>query len=508
VLVALVAAGALLAACTSSPRTTWRQPTAPTAPSPSPAGFAVAPAQWRACPEVAQGIAGHQPRNTTIECATVKVPRDWANPGDGRTFDLSLLRSRATGQRDRIGSLMVNPGGPGGSGVELAVYLAESAPADVIARFDIVGFDPRGVGRSSPLACVADADKDALIGTDGDPRGAGFDDLVALTRRAYDACGRKYGDDLRLYSTAQAARDLDALRTAVGDDKLSYLGYSYGTLLGAVYAHLFPARARAMVLDGAVDPSADEIAAAEGQAAGFEHAFDDFATWCRQTPNLCPIGPDARATLTGLYAQLRDRPLRGPGGRSATVGIAQTAVVSALYAKTSWPRLAAALSDLRDGDPRRAFALSDGYWERDDGGHYSNMFEAFIAISCADEATTVPLERARQLQAEWRDRYPLFGGLLGTGLTSCALWPGKHDPYQAGKAEGAPPIVVVGTRHDPATPYVQTAKLATLLGTGQVLTWEGEGHTAYPQTTCVTAAVNAYLVNLTTPQADLTCPVS
>ncbi|MBX6724328.1 MAG: alpha/beta fold hydrolase, partial [Dactylosporangium sp.] len=259
--------------------------------------------RWRNCADEARTVFRQAPRSVTYECATIAVPRNWAQPA-GETFDIALLRARAAGQRGRIGSLVVNPGGPGASGIQLAVYLSAGLPAEITRRFDIVGFDPRGVGRSSPVKCLSDADLDRMFGSEPDPvTDAQFEEAVAIARQAGEACAAKYGETLPLFSTEQAARDLDAVRAAVGDEKLTYLGYSYGTLLGATYAQLFPGAVRALVLDGAVDPRQDAIAASEGQARGFERAFDAFATWCRTSAGLCPIGPDARATVAGVLDQ-------------------------------------------------------------------------------------------------------------------------------------------------------------------------------------------------------------
>jgi pimeloyl-ACP methyl ester carboxylesterase len=317
-------------------------------------------------------------------------------------------------------------------------------------------------------------------------------------------CGAKYGDALQYYSTEQTARDMDAIRAALGDEKITYLGYSYGTLLGATYAQLFPKNIRALVLDGAVDPTAPPVTDSETQAKGFERAFTNFANWCTTTGQ-CPIAPDARAAVTAAIQEARTAPTTGAGGRKATAGWVFYAVISALYSESLWPVLAAAISEIRRGNPTRVFQLADGYAQRDKDGKYSNLFDANLVINCTDDDKSVTVEEARRLQGEWRVKYPLFGASSALNLV-CAQWPGKHDPYPAGKAEGAPPILVVGTKGDPATPYEQTPALANMLGVGVVLTWDGEGHTAYPETRCINNAVNEYLINLTVPPAGQTCP--
>jgi pimeloyl-ACP methyl ester carboxylesterase len=502
--------------------------------SPGPVG---APPVWTPCPETPKDLVGRTAPNMQYDCATIAVPQDWqaaggsaspgntspgnTNPGStkpgssaGGTFTIALLRARSTKQRDRIGSLLINPGGPGGSGVDTAVYLSFGAafgglPDDVTQRFDIIGFDPRGVGRSSPVRCISDTDLDASFGADPDPESqAEFDRLVALNQRIGEGCGDKYGDQLRLYSTEQAARDMDAIRVAVGDQKMTYLGYSYGTLLGATYAQLFPRNVRAFVLDGAVDPQQDLVASSESQAKGFELAFTNFTQWCAKTPARCPIAPDARGAVTAALEKAKVSPVRGKDGRTATGGWVMYGVISSLYTESGWEKLAQAIDQLEQGDPAEVFALADSYAERDADGHYSNLFDANLAINCADEDTVPSLAQIRDLQSQWRTKYPIFGASLAVGLLSCRYWPGQRDPYPAGAAIGAPPFLVVGTTGDPATPYEQTPKLAGMLGVGTVLTWEGEGHTAYPTTTCIRKAVDSYLIDLKVPEKGLRCPAA
>ncbi|HEX6872646.1 MAG TPA: alpha/beta hydrolase [Micromonosporaceae bacterium] len=467
---------------------------------------------WRDCKSEAKAINSNLPVTLKVECATVKVPQDWhtavdGRAADGQTFDIALMRMRSTRQADRVGSLLVNPGGPGGSGIEYLAYAA-SRLTGLLARFDVVGFDPRGVGRSSPVKCISDADLDAAFGSEPDPVSeAAFQDTVALTRRIGEECGRKVGDDLRLFSTEQAARDMDAIRQALGEAKINYLGYSYGTLLGAVYAELFGKNVRAMVLDGAVDPQQSPVASSEGQAMGFERALNNFATWCRRSrPTSCPIGPDAKGAILAAIDTARTNPVTGAGGRKATAGWVFYAMVSSLYAEEGWQLLAEGIDNLRRGDPRLIFFLADSYGERDESGHYSNLFDANSAVNCADSDQYPTVEQVRALQSQWRSKYPVFGAPLAIGLLSCSLWPAKKDPYPVGPATGAPPIVVVGTTGDPATPYESTAKLASMLGTGTVVTWQGEGHTAYPETTCIRKAVDDYFISLTVPAKGLTCP--
>jgi pimeloyl-ACP methyl ester carboxylesterase len=423
-----------------------------------------------------------------------------------------MVRIRSRTQQDRIGSLLVNPGGPGVSGIDTAVYLSfgqqfGGLPKEVTDRFDIVGFDPRGVGRSSAVKCISGTDQDESFAVVPDPVSqAQFDEVAALTKKIADGCGKKYGDQLVTFSTEQAAHDMDAIRAAVGDPKLTYLGFSYGTLLGATYAQLYPSKVRALVLDGAVDPEQGLVAGSESQAKGFERAFTNFTKWCGRTPAQCPIAPDARGAVTDALAKADVSPVKGDDGRDATSGWIFVAVVSSLYTESGWKTLAEAVDDLQAGDATGVFDLADQYADRKSGGTYTNKFDANLAVNCADTEDAPTVERIRQLQGEWRKKYPLFGAPLAIGMMACTYWPGNRDPYPVGPATGSPPIVVVGTTGDPATPYENTARLASMLGTGQVLTWEGEGHTAYPSTTCIVKAVDTYLIDLTVPKDGLRCP--
>jgi pimeloyl-ACP methyl ester carboxylesterase len=451
------------------------------------------------------------PRDVSAQCGTVTVPQDWrtakdGKPSDGKTFDIAVMRIRSSKQHDRIGSILVNPGGPGVSGVTLAANLSDQVPV-LLSRFDLVGFDPRGVEQSAPVKCIPDATLDQSFGYEPDPvSDAQFQGAVDISRKIASDCSAKFGDQLGLYSTEQTARDMDAIRAALGEPKLNYLGFSYGTLLGAVYAELFPKNIRAMVLDGAVDPTLSPVDASETQAVGFERAFNNFADWCKATPAQCPIAPDARAAVNNALDAARTNPVKGPGGRSATAGWVLTGVLSALYSQEAWSYMAKGIADLRNGDPNRIFTLADAYAERDASGHYTTLFDANSAVNCADSDKYPTLDTIRGLQSQWRAKYPLFGAPLALGLVGCAVWQAKHDPYPVGPATGAPTILVVGTKGDPATPFEQTAKLADMLGTGQVVAWDGQGHTAYPTTKCIRDAVENYFIDLTIPAKGLTCP--
>jgi pimeloyl-ACP methyl ester carboxylesterase len=480
--------------------------------TPPPAAPTISPVAFQDCtsliaPQIKEQPGGDRPLR--FGCGKLRVPLDYRDPSR-KAIELFLVRVRLGGQQKRIGSLVVNPGGPGGSGVDAAIGLGLQLPTDVLTRFDLVGFDPRGVGLSEPVECIPNELKDRSTALDPDaPTEAAYQAQVQLAKQISQACLSKYGDDLQHYNTEETARDLDLVRQGVGDAKLTYLGYSYGTRLGSVYAQLFPKNVRALVLDGAVDPKQGEVAAAETQAAGFERAFTQFANDCRSRNAACLIGPDPRRTVTQLLASARKAPIPGgSGGRKATAGNVLLAVVSALYDRGDWAELESALADARNGDSSGIFTLDDRYNERDAKGDFTNLADANLAVNCADTAEKVPDATIRKSLAAWRTKYPLFGPTLALGLIGCQQWAAPREPLPAVKAAGAPPLLVVGTVNDPATPYASAQVLARTLATGRLLTWRGEGHTAYPKTPCITKAVDAYLISLKVPAPNTTCAAS
>jgi pimeloyl-ACP methyl ester carboxylesterase len=503
-------AALLLAGCTTqakSPLTQWSPPQSTATGGPAAVGAGI---NWQPCLSQVLKVNPNFPRTMTASCGTVTVPQDWrtakdGKPSDGKTFNLALVRIHLNSDTHPAGSVLTNPGGPGASGWDFAVGIAGKV-TNLLGSYDLIGFDPRGVSRSNPVQCISDADLDAYYSYDPDPvSDASFQGLVTLDKHMGDACGSQLGSTLGLFTTEQAARDIDQIRVGLGDQKINWLGFSYGTLLGATYAQLFPTHIRAMVLDGAVDPTLSATAASETQAGGFEHAFNDFSAWCTAHAASCPIADNPRGEVVNAINSARTNPVVGPGGRKATAGLVELAVLQALYLQDFWTYMAQGINNLKQGDTRLIFALADEYSERDDSGHYSNTTDAFTAYECAD-APVPSVDQIRSLQSQWRAKYPLFGAPLATGLLNCAEWPATKDPYPTGKAVGAPPIVVVGTTGDPATPYASTAKLANMLGVGHVITWQGEGHTATLSSPCIQAAVDKYLINLTVPADGFTCP--
>ncbi|ADB74642.1 alpha/beta hydrolase [Geodermatophilus obscurus] len=486
-----------------------------TAPASSaPAEPEAAEIAWTDCdPDLSQlvtGLPGSE-RDLAFECGRTEVPISYDEP-QGATLPLFLVRARLAGQTDRIGSLVINPGGPGGSGADAALGQALTLPEDVLRRFDVVGFDPRGVGLSTPVECIPPDVKDRVVAAEPRPTTPEqVDEAFALQQELADGCAEEYGEALGTFNTVDTARDMDLLRQSLGDERLTYLGYSYGTTLGSTYAELFPDRVRALVLDAAVDPDDDPRAEAEQQATSLEASFDAYAANCVGLVAGCPLGPDPRRATEELLDQAAAAPIPSarPGEtRQATPGIVMTAVLYSLYDAGRWPQLTQALSAARNGDAAGVFSLADAYWSRMADGTYTNTMDANLAINCADTdpATEVPEDEVRTLTTEWGQRFPLFGAGAAVGLRSCAVWEAERTPIPERDAEGAAPILVVGTAGDPVTPLPGAVDMAEDLASGVLLTWQGQGHTAYPRTGCVTGAVNAYLIDLAVPQDGQTCP--
>ncbi len=472
-------------------------PTDTNGPSPTPAPIVVAPARWSDC---GRGFL----------CAEIRVPKDYAAPSNGY-FNVSILELPATDPKRRIGSLIVNPGGPGASGVEFVRDEAsvDGFPALLREHFDIVGFDPRGVNSSTAVRCIDNLDGRAEI----DPSPDNAAELKALVddARAYaQACAKRNQSTLPFLSTDAVARDLDGIRQAVGDKQLTYLGFSYGTLIGSTYAQLFPDHIRAMVLDGAIDPALDLEQFRAGQARGFEGALTSFLKDCAAR-TACAFHENGKTVqaFNALMASIEAKPLRAVrlnDRRLVGPGIAWYSVIAALYSKDAWPTLAASLALAKTGDGSLMLLIADPYRGRKPNGSYSNEQDAYTANICLDYQAPTDVATytawAKRLQAT----APHFAKLVAYNDLSCAFWPvpAERTPGPV-SAPGAPPIVVVGTTGDPATPYPWAVALARELDTGVLITHEGEGHTAFQSSTCVQRNVDLYLVDLTVPKKGLTC---
>jgi pimeloyl-ACP methyl ester carboxylesterase len=451
---------------------------------------------------------------TGMECATAIAPLDWAEPS-GDTIELALIRSRATGSSP-IGSVLVNPGGPGASGVDWLASGADVAvDAAVHKEFDVVSWDPRGVGRSTAVDCGSDADLDRFIyEVDPDePQDEGSDAWFAYSQKWNEefgaACLAGTGPLLGHISTTDSARDLDMLRAALGDKLLTYVGYSAGTLLGSIYAELFPDKTGRMVLDGAVDPAKSYVESSQDQSLAFDAALKSYLTWCLGEKD-CPFSgsvDDALADIGDLYDDLDASPLTNSDGRKLDSGVMQTAVDFPLYSEDNWPYLSDAFTSAFQGDPSYPFYLADLYNDRgEDGTYKSNLVVAFPAIQCLDYPAKATPDEARAIVAADTGDY-LFDNEPGYSAVGCAGWPFDADREPAPiTVAGSHDILVLGTTGDPATPYADAVSLADQLENGHLVTYAGEGHTVYNgNSSCVNDTVDAFLLEGTVPASDPKC---
>ena len=444
----------------------------------------------------------------TFECAEVEVPMDYARP-DAETIELSLIRKRGTDPR---GTLLVNPGGPGASGVDMVRDSAQAMFSNELrSGYDVVGFDPRGVSRSAPVACQTDAERDAdrekVWDTSTD------EGLAAVEKASAEyaaACGEKTGVPLAFIDTVSAAKDLDVLRAVNGDARLNYLGYSYGTKLGAIYAELFPENVGRMVLDGAMDPSLGNEEVTLGQAHAFESEIDAYLADCLRTED-CPFDGEAagaKEQLHRLFEDIEENPLTASDGRLVPIGDFVGGFIVPFYEDAAWPRLTEALAAAQQGDPTPMQALADlGAGRNPDGTYAGNSFDAFTAVNCLDYPMDTDLETQKDNAAALEEASPTLGRFLAYGGTACKEWPfpptGDPEPVSA---PGAAPIVVIGTTGDPATPHDWAESLNDQLESSVLVTFEGHGHTAYGRSNeCIGDAVDGYLLAGTVPQDGLSC---
>jgi pimeloyl-ACP methyl ester carboxylesterase len=502
-LVPALVALCLLTACTSSgqsEQTSQKGPSSSPAgtptetPSPALAEFYDQKAHWRRC-------------HDGFECAKVRVPVDYTAPA-GATITLAVVRLRSHGD-DRLGSLVINPGGPGVSGIDYALRAHSSFSTTVRKHYDIVGFDPRGVGQSAPIRCLDDAETDTFLAQDGSPDDSAEEAaLVRLAKGQADRCKARNDGLLAHVGTRDTARDLDVLRAVLGDRLLNFLGKSYGTYLGAMYAGMFPDRVGRLVLDGVVDPAADTAALERSQAVGFERALASFVDDCLRRSS-CPLSGDQKSALAQVSQILEaaDRtPLRA--SRPVTQSLALLGVAYPMYVPSLWQVLREALAQARRGNGSTLLLLADSFMDRTPKGHYStNGSDAIYAVSCLDRGETSNLAELRTRARELAAVSPRFGAYLAWGSLPCGFWPvppeGKAEPI---RAAGAGPILVVGTTRDPATPYASAKSLAAELESGRLLTYVGDGHMAYEEGSgCIDDAVDAYLVEGTLPAVGTRC---
>ncbi|SFB91594.1 alpha/beta hydrolase [Streptomyces aidingensis] len=538
VLAAAVAGAVLLTACTDGGDGGEGNPAADAAEQAGPTANADPPGEGTDTADLPQSLTGQRPEwsecgapspeqgadapapgtlpdGTAWECATLEVPLDYTDPG-GETIGIAMIRARAAEEGgERIGSLLFNFGGPGGSGVITLPAFAEEY-ATLRERYDLVSFDPRGVGGSSGVKCLGDERLDDYFAAEPVPDSEAEErELLSRIERFADGCGTGYPGLLPHLTTTNTARDMDLMREVLGDDRLHYFGISYGTLLGGVYAHLFPDRVGRALLDAVVDPTRTDAESALGQAGGFQTALEAYLEDCAQDDN-CPLGTDpeeGEQRLTGLLDTLEKDPMptQNPE-RPLTEALAWSGIAQSLYSQDFWPFLTQGLEDALDPDDPDGtilLALGDAMNGRAADGTYSTLQSAFLAINCADSSLRYDTGDVTGRLAEFRAASPVFGPVLAWSMLSCTGWPvDGQRPHPEVAAEGSAPILLMGTTGDPATPYEGTERMRDALGedVAVVLTYEGEGHGAYSSgNACVLDAANAYLLEGTVPEPGLTC---
>ena len=453
---------------------------------------------------------------TGFQCAKVKVPLDYSKP-DGQTIEIAMKKHQATGSV-RQGTLFMNPGGPGGSGVEAVSTMATSTFAGVQKAYDIIGFDPRGVGSSTAVNCTSDTELEAK--TEDAPVNAGegaatFEQRAAVISAQFKqfeascAANTKPAELLDHVDTVSVARDLDVLRALSGDQKLNYTGFSYGTYLGATYAELFPANTGRMVLDGALDPSLTYNERRQGQALGFERALRNYVAWCQSGQN-CPLTGDTDAgvkQIGDVFTSANQSPVPSSDPNRPVTGEDMKQVISLLLysPETSWGTGNEALAQVINEHDASIFRT---ILSRLDAQPVVST-GAMIGTNCLDYRVEGDMATWKAQSEELERIAPRFATIAEAGDLGCQAWGHTGtQPPKALHAKGAAPILVIGTTGDPATPHEWAVALADQLDSGQLLTWEGNGHTAYANSghgPCVTKAVDTYLLSGTMPKKGLTC---
>jgi pimeloyl-ACP methyl ester carboxylesterase len=464
--------------------------------------FRPEPVSWHAC------TAGEGPVQAGYQCASVAVPLDPSQP-HGRTIDIGLDRHQATGAKQ--GSLIVNPGGPGESAVDQLPDLVKMLGVDLQTHFDVVGYDPPGVGHSAPITCLDQSAYAQYLHEDPAPPGPGGFPLAENEDKAFaQACEQRSGALLPHVSTVDAARDMEYVREALGDGKLNYLGFSYGTFLGATYAGMYGQNIRSMVLDGAIDPSVAITPFLMEQAQSLDSEFGQFARACETNPSCAwHQGGGSGGDLVAAFQQLLTRVRQNPipvGDRSVGPAELLYGTVAGLYSTQSWPFIYQALAGAEAGDGSLILQAFDDYVGRQPDGTIDNSLEAENAVNCLDD----PAPTAAQLQSDlpsFTAAAPVFGPSVVYGELSCSEWPvpATGSPHTIA-APNAPTIVVVGSTGDPVTPYAGAQHLAQQLTHGVLLTRDGVGHTGYGASTCIQQHVDSYLLTLQAPPPGTTCP--
>ncbi len=443
---------------------------------------------------------------TGVDEGTLAVPLDYSDPS-GDTITLYLIRHRAVDPAKRIGSLLVNPGGPGYGGSGLAYGADGIYGQDLLDRFDIIGWDPRGTGVSQPAIDCVD-DYDTYFGLDSSPdTSAERQALIDVGTEFGRYCLSKNKELLAHISTESSARDIDSIRSALGETMVSYFGFSYGSELGTTWATLFPDTVRALVVDGAVDPTVGYLQQNLQQAAGFEATFDTFLAQCSAAPTCAFYNDgDAEGAYDALAQNIDAHPITvDPDRTDVTQGVLTTALADAMYDQGYWPQLEQALADLQTGDGRGILGLYDDYYGYFGDG-WGDSLEAYFAIACLDDPGSTGPDDLYSHEAEFAAAAPRLGRGWMAELTFCSVWPVPAAAIVNITGRGAGPIVVVGTTGDPATPLASTRKMATTLEDGHLVIVTADQHTGYGVNTCVNEVVDGYLVDPAAPlDAEIIC---
>jgi pimeloyl-ACP methyl ester carboxylesterase len=447
-----------------------------------------------------------------FECAKIRVPVDYQNPGNA-SLTLALKKLSAKNSANKIGSLLINPGGPGGSGTDYVTYAEDAFGKRLMDAFDIIGFDPRGVALSTPLDCLTDKEVDEFIAFDGTPDTAEeLAQSINLSLNLVEGCKKIENNLIAHVGTQAAARDMDIIRQLVGDENLNYLGASYGTYLGGMYAELFPEKVGRLVLDGGVDPSLSGLEQSFDQAVGLDTALKRFVADCPKHDD-CPLtktGDEGVQEIRSFLDSLDANSLKTEDpDRVLTQSMGVYAVAGFLYSNEWWPYMRQSLATAFQGDGTDLLAIVDLFNDRNDDGTFAtNSTEAIYAINCFDTPSEVTEEQVRELAKTWIKDAPIFGDYLAWGNLACTIWPVKDpNPINKFSAIGAAPIVVVGTKFDPATPYKWSVGLSSQLTSSVLLTYEGDGHTAYMRgSKCIDNEIENYLVEGVIPAKDISCP--
>jgi pimeloyl-ACP methyl ester carboxylesterase len=452
---------------------------------------------WSPCEDLAGAL-----------CTEIKVPLDYSDP-KGLTIDLHLAKLPA--QKQKTASLLFNPGGPGAPGITYLEYAADVFSKTLLENFDIVAFDPRGVGLSNPIDCLTDKELDEFLAFDGTPDSSEeIEEFLRLTKKMADGCAKNENNLVAHIGTKDAARDMDVIRAILNEKQLNFLGVSYGTFLGATYAELFPQNVGQFVLDGGIDPQLDSMTLSLDQAVGLENALNRFLDDCF-TKRDCPFEKDKDAAITqilNLLSKIDETPLKTDDpSRDLTEAMAIYGIAAFLYSDEYWPFLRDAFNSAFAGDGSVFLFINDLFNERNsDGSFATNTSEAIYAINCFDKPATETVEDVQRIAEEWKQKAPVFGAYLAWSNLACGYWPaGDNEGFNL-RAAGSNPILVIGTLNDPATPYFWSEALVEQLENAMLLTFDADGHTAYMRgSSCVDQTVDDFLLKREIPQGSITC---